>query len=136
MFYGLFLMIRRPLRATRTDTLFPDTTLFRAGSHACKGSVKLYAVVTPFERKSSAPGRVDQYMSCGVKCAVVPSIESHHPYSVSLTPSPRRPLVNRWECDETKPGATKAPATSSTSSAVTVGSPSPDRKSTRLNSSH
>src|SRR3546814_18385748 len=26
-----FLMIRRPPRATRTDTLFPDTTLFRSG---------------------------------------------------------------------------------------------------------
>src|SRR3546814_15900964 len=26
----LFLMIRRPPRSTRTDTLFPDTTLFRS----------------------------------------------------------------------------------------------------------
>src|SRR3546814_14666694 len=26
-----FLMIRRPPRSTRTDTLFPDTTLFRSG---------------------------------------------------------------------------------------------------------
>src|SRR3546814_12834530 len=28
--HGLFLMIRRPPRSTRTDTLFPDTTLFRS----------------------------------------------------------------------------------------------------------
>src|SRR3546814_2499774 len=28
-----FLMIRRPPRSTRTDTLFPYTTLFRAGQH-------------------------------------------------------------------------------------------------------
>src|SRR3546814_6607722 len=28
----LFLMIRRPPRSTRTDTLFPYTTLFRSGS--------------------------------------------------------------------------------------------------------
>src|SRR3546814_16400196 len=28
----VFLMIRRPPRATRTDTLFPYTTLFRSGS--------------------------------------------------------------------------------------------------------
>src|SRR3546814_11095610 len=28
-----FLMIRRPPRSTRTDTLFPYTTLFRSGSH-------------------------------------------------------------------------------------------------------
>src|SRR3546814_16437045 len=29
--YGFFLMIRRPPRSTRTDTLFPYTTLFRSG---------------------------------------------------------------------------------------------------------
>src|SRR3546814_7630056 len=29
-----FLMIRRPPRSTRTDTLFPDTTLFRSGAGA------------------------------------------------------------------------------------------------------
>src|SRR3546814_9173471 len=30
--YFFFLMIRRPPRATRTDTLLPDTTLFRSPS--------------------------------------------------------------------------------------------------------
>src|SRR3546814_17933297 len=30
MQYIYFVMIRRPPRSTRTDTLFPDTTLFRA----------------------------------------------------------------------------------------------------------
>src|SRR3546814_3860744 len=30
MYYFSFLMIRRPPRSTRTDTLFPYTTLFRA----------------------------------------------------------------------------------------------------------
>src|SRR3546814_15244034 len=29
-----FLMIRRPPRSTRTDTLFPYTTLFRSGARA------------------------------------------------------------------------------------------------------
>src|SRR3546814_15343997 len=29
-FFFFFLMIRRPPRSTRTDTLFPDTTLFRS----------------------------------------------------------------------------------------------------------
>src|SRR3546814_6760398 len=33
--YVFFLMIRRPPRSTRTDTLFPDTTLFR--SLICNG---------------------------------------------------------------------------------------------------
>src|SRR3546814_2350505 len=32
MLLFLFLMIRRPPRSTRTDTLFPYTTLFRSGS--------------------------------------------------------------------------------------------------------
>src|SRR3546814_17223865 len=32
-----FLMIRRPPRSTRTDTLFPYTTLFRSGIHGVEG---------------------------------------------------------------------------------------------------
>src|SRR3546814_11263475 len=32
MFCVFFLMIRRPPRSTRTDTLFPYTTLFRSGA--------------------------------------------------------------------------------------------------------
>src|SRR3546814_16116181 len=32
--YCCFLIIRRPPRSTRTDTLFPDTTLFRSISMA------------------------------------------------------------------------------------------------------
>src|SRR3546814_16996272 len=34
MFFFFFLMIRRPPRSTRTDTLFPYTTLFRSWSTA------------------------------------------------------------------------------------------------------
>src|SRR3546814_9132153 len=30
-------MLRRPPRSTRTDTLFPYTTLFRSGPHAARG---------------------------------------------------------------------------------------------------
>src|SRR3546814_20136656 len=33
-----FLMIRRPPRSTRTDTLFPYTTLFRSVAAKCKKS--------------------------------------------------------------------------------------------------
>src|SRR3546814_11714957 len=33
MSFVFFLMIRRPPRSTRTDTLFPYTTLFRSPSH-------------------------------------------------------------------------------------------------------
>src|SRR3546814_20339837 len=34
-----FLMIRRPPRSTRTDTLFPYTTLFRSPSSPCRGQL-------------------------------------------------------------------------------------------------
>src|SRR3546814_12017289 len=34
-YFFFFLMIRRPPRSTRTDTLFPYTTLFRSGSISC-----------------------------------------------------------------------------------------------------
>src|SRR3546814_13752614 len=40
-----FLMIRRPPRSTRTDTLFPYTTLFRSGR-----------VLLVFRRQLGAPG--------------------------------------------------------------------------------
>src|SRR3546814_1127735 len=37
-------MIRRPPRSTRTDTLFPYTTLFRSPSSACKTRYELTAM--------------------------------------------------------------------------------------------
>src|SRR3546814_2049917 len=36
LFFFFFLMIRRPPRSTRTDTLFPYTTLFRSPDRACR----------------------------------------------------------------------------------------------------
>src|SRR3546814_21115598 len=39
LFIFVFLMIRRPPRSTRTDTLFPYTTLFRSGSCADESSL-------------------------------------------------------------------------------------------------
>src|SRR3546814_19502484 len=35
--FVFFLMIRLPPRSTRTDTLFPDTTLFRSDVQPCGG---------------------------------------------------------------------------------------------------
>src|SRR3546814_9457779 len=37
VFYVFFLMIRRPPRSTRTDTLFPYTTLFRSAEIIVRG---------------------------------------------------------------------------------------------------
>src|SRR3546814_19445480 len=60
-FFCFFLMIRRPPRSTRTDTLFPYTTLFRSGLMHAAGevSVRPYAStrvqpVTFFQRSATA----------------------------------------------------------------------------------
>src|SRR3546814_13307652 len=45
--FFFFLMIRRPPRSTRTDTLFPYTTLFRSAASV---------ILAVFENSSSASG--------------------------------------------------------------------------------
>src|SRR3546814_3589565 len=56
-------MIRRPPRSTRTDTLFPYTTLFRSGAGwdrgaECRGAGRLYPPRLPQRRaRPSAGGR-------------------------------------------------------------------------------
>src|SRR3546814_1306238 len=48
-------MIRRPPRSTRTDTLFPYTTLFRSRSHTLSDSVQ---TLSPFGQEwVKAPGQ-------------------------------------------------------------------------------
>src|SRR3546814_17192027 len=47
-----FLMIRRPPRSTRTDTLFPYTTLFRSR-----------VILGEKQRPVAAPGNIDQPLS-------------------------------------------------------------------------
>src|SRR3546814_11881113 len=41
VFVFFFLMIRRPPRSTRTDTLFPYTTLFRSGAERLRKGDRL-----------------------------------------------------------------------------------------------
>src|SRR3546814_10782550 len=51
-FLVFFLMIRRPPRSTRTDTLFPYTTLFRSVANAVEASATARAsfrIVFPFQ---------------------------------------------------------------------------------------
>src|SRR3546814_18101240 len=45
-------MIRRPPRSTRTDTLFPYTTLFRSLHHAC-ARLRLHPARTGTERRGA-----------------------------------------------------------------------------------
>src|SRR3546814_4418824 len=46
MFVFFFLMIRRPPRSTRTDTLFPYTTLFRSGVETSVRVIRVAPFVT------------------------------------------------------------------------------------------
>src|SRR3546814_4804623 len=43
----LFVMIRRPPRSTRTDTLFPYTTLFWASCHKFVIKIRAHMIVNP-----------------------------------------------------------------------------------------
>src|SRR3546814_12623085 len=57
-----FLMIRRPPRSTRTDTLFPDTTLFRSPSIAPRATRRCRAA--PRERGHDRPSRDRDIRGC------------------------------------------------------------------------
>src|SRR3546814_8040372 len=64
-------MIRRPPRSTRTDTLFPYTTLFRSPDTAlirpCNAPVTVLfraCYLQPIPRLSAAPGRRPAAASC------------------------------------------------------------------------
>src|SRR3546814_3793188 len=50
--FVFFLMIRRPPRSTRTDTLFPYTTLFRSFLHAAIVAAAEQAAVLVIERSA------------------------------------------------------------------------------------
>src|SRR3546814_13579030 len=49
-------MIRRPPRSTRTDTLFPYTTLFRSGHHSCDPREES-RIRYPYRRRGIRPER-------------------------------------------------------------------------------
>src|SRR3546814_3868739 len=64
-----FLMIRRPPRSTRTDTLFPYTTLFRSGCHAlgarpaCQGDQRDAALAGGNRLRGMADVRSEEHTS-------------------------------------------------------------------------
>src|SRR3546814_14983556 len=57
-FFVFFLMIRRPPRSTRTDTLFPYTTLFRSYSQRLGASALVDGRATSSAQSASQDGRV------------------------------------------------------------------------------
>src|SRR3546814_4791986 len=51
-------MIRRPPRSTRTDTLFPYTTLFRSASRALRISSAIWLIVASLQRLARRSARI------------------------------------------------------------------------------
>src|SRR3546814_16577667 len=95
-----FLIIRRPPRSTRTDTLFPDTTLFRS----LLGSVK--AATSPDRRNDQIVAvTVDVTMGMPVP-APTPT-----PTGMAIWPMEKRPEAS----------ATMPPASASTGMILQIG---------------
>src|SRR3546814_1008780 len=65
-------MIRRPPRSTRTDTLFPYTTLFRSSGQMSKSGEIVMSDVIELPRKSGRPVAEPERLSlavAGMTCA-------------------------------------------------------------------
>src|SRR3546814_13431040 len=62
LFFFFFLMIRRPPRSTRTDTLFPYTTLFRSAEGRHKDDERGPAIAEPMHEHAvrHVEGAADQ----------------------------------------------------------------------------
>src|SRR3546814_1692936 len=137
-------MIRRPPRSTRTDTLFPYTTLFRSGSGAFM-AVGAYAAWNFGVRMPATP-LVVQILLGGVFATLVgvifgvPSLRIRGLYLAVTTLAAqffvdwaflRIPFFTNYSSS----GNVSVPAL--TASGLPVPTPTErDRKSTRLNSSH
>src|SRR3546814_6401576 len=120
--FFFFLMIRRPPRSTRTDTLFPYTTLFRSGRrHPAIFAIRLRPAALQADRvaeaaRPAAIGIVDE----ALPAAPVTS-ELGHRQTLPRRVAGRDDRILRRNIRE----------------GVSVGMRAdPDRKSTRLNSSH
>src|SRR3546814_2096166 len=108
-------MIRRPPRSTRTDTLFPYTTLFRSPSADGKGRAATYLGFTHDSKGS---------ISKGQRCTTVIDASANGYRAVALEhgldAAAQLELFDR--VDARRESVSARPAI--------------DRKSTRLNSSH
>src|SRR3546814_12702708 len=101
-------MLRHPQRSTRSDTLFPHTTLFRSLEPR-----------TPLRCRRDAMNR---RIGLGALCLALGAC-------ASTRPAPDIALDESVEIEA-------VPASESPAPVRVVEAPTPDRKSTRLNSSH
>src|SRR3546814_12109129 len=102
-------MIRRPPRSTRTDTLFPYTTLFRSRDFGDRSETRLDRIFLPVDRNRLFARQIAHV--AGV------AILARHPFGYA--PHGRTAFVGRM-----------------IAIAALLTNRGLDRKSTRLNSSH
>src|SRR3546814_3232815 len=71
-------MLRRPPRSTRTDTLLPDTTLFRSRQDAARG-------IAQAQCKLRIDGRATHFAAHAIGTKILPlSTHSDTPYSTAF----------------------------------------------------
>src|SRR3546814_5007701 len=92
VFYVFFLMIRRPPRSTRTDTLFPYTTLFRSGRDRCRRRTRMGGRVGcrhPGPREGLHYARRKGACLVGARqSGVGPQVRTHPHGPIGLAPEP------------------------------------------------
>src|SRR3546814_11252306 len=101
-----FLMIRRPPRSTRTDTLFPYTTLFRSaelGPDGPREPPDAAQVPAPVPRPGAARGGRPRHHG---RAHRVPRAGPRHPATLPAhhRPRPRRPRVVLRRSEERRGG--------------------------------
>src|SRR3546814_5884185 len=120
-------MIRRPPRSTRTDTLFPYTTLFRSADR--------YAA-RPRRERSALDRRVPDRQARGRPAAVLASglvgLDRTRELQGAAAAMVRDDLPDRYHARKRLPARDPWLAPPRSSAPPSRG----DRKSTRLNSSH
>src|SRR3546814_2184968 len=131
-------MIRRPPRSTRTDTLFPYTTLFRSFDNSCVVRVSRMAIgievqsCGPRGYVALRPQSQEKFMSRAIKHLLIGGL------IIMTTGLPTATTANENDRKLTivNPQNLYDPTPNGYSTAVIVPSGARDRKSTRLNSSH
>src|SRR3546814_19823950 len=102
-----FLMIRRPPRSTRTDTLFPYTTLVRSPAHGERPLQRAGAGGRPDLARGHGAARLCEVPAAG-GVPLLPGIHGGHsrPLSEDRTPADpavRRPLRSRRRPERPRP---------------------------------
>src|SRR3546814_4891124 len=135
-------MIRRPPRSTRTDTLFPCTTLFRSNIIACTAYLRelhdRFGSPGFLAAYNAGPGRYEQHLATGrplpretraYLAILAPMVGGSQPGRAMIAPAD--PLA--W----TRAPLFAMPAEDALAASQAAAELLPeDRKSTRLNSSH